>query len=131
MTYDYEEQSSYAVTMKASDATASATIDVTINLTDEDEQPDKPAKPTLAAVSGSATSLTARWTKPGRNGGPDITGYNVEYREGTSGDWETFTHGGTGVARTITGLMASTSYQVRVQALNGETPTPGRTLRTR
>ena len=122
VTYDYEEQSSYAVTMKASDATASATIDVTINLTDEDEQPDKPAKPTLAAVSGSATSLTARWTKPGRNGGPDITGYNVEYREGTSGDWETFTHGGTGVARTITGLMASTSYQVRVQALNGETP---------
>ena len=27
-----------------------------------------------------------------------------------------------GVARTITGLTASTSYQVRVQALNGETP---------
>ena len=122
VTYNYEEQSSYAVTVKASDATASATIAVTINLTDADEQPDKPAKPTLAAVSGSFTSLVASWTEPGLNGGPELTGYNVEYREGTMGDWETFTHGGTGVARTITGLMASTSYQVRVQALNGETP---------
>ena len=123
VTYNYEAtKNSYSVAVKASDGTASATIDVTINLTDEDEQPDTPAKPRLAAVSGSDTSLAARWTKPGRNGGPDISGYNVEYREGTSGDWETFTHGGTGVTRTITGLTASTSYQVRVQALNGETP---------
>ena len=24
----------------------------------------------------------ASWVKPGRNGGPDITGYDVQYREG-------------------------------------------------
>ena len=117
--YNHEETSSYAVTVKASDGTASATIDVAITVTDVDEQPDTPAKPTLAAVS--ATSLTATWVKPGRNGGPDITGYNVNYRVSTATAWETFTHSGAGVTRTITGLTASTSYQVRVQALNGET----------
>ena len=127
VTYDYEATiNSYSVTVTAStvtasDATASATVNVTINVTDEDEQPDKPAKPTLAAVSGSHTSLAARWTKPGRNGGPDITGYRVQYREGTSG-WVNFTHNGAGVTRTITGLTAGTEYQVRVRAFNGETP---------
>ena len=122
VTYNYEEQSSYAVTVKASDGTDSATVDVTINLRDVDEQPDKPAKPTLAAVSGSATSLDASWTEPGRNGGPAITGYEVEYREGTSGNWVNFTHSGAGVTRTITGLRGNTEHQVRVRALNGETP---------
>ncbi|WP_428097661.1 fibronectin type III domain-containing protein [Candidatus Rariloculus sp.] len=120
--YNYEEKSSYTVTVKASDGTASATVDVTINVTDADEQPDKPAKPTLAAVSGSTTSLDVSWTEPGLNGGPDIAGYRVEYREGTSGGWVNVTHNGAGVTRTITGLTASTEYQVQVQALNGETP---------
>ena len=122
VTYDYEEQSSYAVTVKASDGTASVTVDVTINLRDVDEQPDKPAKPTLAAVSGSATRLDASWTEPGRNGGPAITGYEVQYREGTSGNWVNVTHSGAGVTRTITGLRGNTEHQVRVRALNGETP---------
>ena len=117
---DHEAKSSYSVTVKADDGTASDTIAVTITVTDVDEQPATPAKPTLAAVS--ATSLTATWVKPGLNGGPDITGYNVNYRVSTVTAWETFTHSGAGVTSTITGLTASTLYQVRVQALNGETP---------
>ena len=93
VTYDYEAtKNSYEVTVKASDGTASATIDVTITVTDVDEQPDTPAKPTLAAVSGSSTRLVASWTAPGLNGGPEITGYNVEYREGTTGTWVDWTH---------------------------------------
>ena len=122
VTYNYEDQSSYAVTVKVSDGTDSATVDVTINLRDVDEQPDKPAKPTLAAVSGSATSLDASWTEPGRNGGPAITGYEVEYREGRSGTWVNVTHSGAGVTGTIPGLRGNTEHQVRVRALNGETP---------
>ena len=66
MTYDHEDQeSSYSVTVKASDGTASATIDVEITVTDEDEQPDTPAKPTLSAVSGSTTSLDVTWVSRG------------------------------------------------------------------
>ena len=121
VTYNHEAtKNSYSVTVKADDGTASDTIAVTITVTDVDEQTDKPAKPTLAAVS--STSLTATWVKPGLNGGPDITGYNVNYRMSAATAWETFTHSGAGVTRTIDGLTADTEYQVRVQALNGETP---------
>ena len=78
--YNHEAtKNSYSVTVKASDATASATIDVTITVTDVDEQPDKPDKPTVTAVSGSSTSLDVSWNEPGLNGGPAITGYKVQY----------------------------------------------------
>ena len=122
VSYNYEAKNSHAVTVKADDGHGGTdTIAVTINLTDLDEQPAQPEQPTVLATSGSATSLTATWTKPDLRGGPDITGYNVEYRQDTSGSWEDFTHGGTAVTATITGLTASKFYQVRVQAKNGET----------
>ena len=122
VTYNYEEKFGYEMTAKAEDGNGgSATIDVSIALLDDDtEKADTPDKPTLAAVTGSSTSLTATWTKPGLNGGPDITGYAVEYRQ-TGGSWTNFAHSGTGVTTTITGLMANTEYQVRVRASNGET----------
>ena len=100
--------------------TADQTIAVTV--TDADEQSAKPAPPALAAVSGSSTSLTATWTKPGLNGGPDITGYDVQYRAGATGTWSSSTsYGATVTTATITGLTADTSYQVQVLAKNGET----------
>ena len=122
VTYNFEAtKNSYSVTVKASDGTASDTIAVTIDVTDVNEKSAKPDKPTLAAVTGSSTSLTATWTKPGLNGGPDIAGYAVQYREGTTGTWTAFAHTGSGLTTTITGLTADTSYQVRVRAKNGET----------
>ena len=122
VTYNHEAtKNSYSVTVKASDGTASDTIAVTVDVTDVDEKSAKPDKPTLAAVTGSSTSLTATWTKPGLNGGPDIAGYAVQYREGTTGTWTAFAHTGSGLTTTITGLTADTSYQVRVRAKNGET----------
>ena len=123
VSYTYEAQNTYAVTVKADDGFGGTdTVAVTIALNDVDEQPDKPAAPTLEPVSGSTTSLTASWMKPGLNGGPDITGYDVRYRQGTSGGWNDFTHDGTGVTATITGLTADTEYQVQVRAKNEETP---------
>ena len=104
-------------TVTVSDSMASATIDVSITA----EQPDTPAKPTLAAVSGSSTTLTATWVKPDLNDGPDITDYNVQFRQGTSGTWLNFSHPGTAVTTTLTGLTADTPHQARVQAVNGET----------
>ena len=122
VTYNYEAtKNSYSVTVKASDGTASATIAVTIDVTDVNEKSAKPDKPTLAKVTGSSTTLTATWTKPDLNDGPDITGYAVQYREGTTGTWTAFAHTGAALTTTITGLTADTSYQVRVRAKNGET----------
>ena len=121
VTYNFEAtKNSYSVTVKASDGTASATIAVTIDVTDVNEKSAKPDKPTLAAVTGSSTSLTATWTKPDLDGGPDITGYDVAYREGTTGSWEDFAYVTSGLTTTITGLTADTSYQARVRATNDE-----------
>ena len=123
VTYNYEAtKNTYSVTVTADDGNdGTATVAVTINLTDVAEKSAKPAKPTLAAVTGSLTSLNATWTKPGLNGGPEITGYNLQYKLSTASTWSDFAHSGTGVMATITGLTASMSYQVRVQAKNGET----------
>ena len=122
VTYNFEAtQNSYSVTVKASDGTDSATIDVTIDVTDVNEKSAKPDKPTLAMVTGSSTSLTATWTKPDLNGGPEITGYAVQYKVNTATTWEDFAHSGTAVTTTVTGLTADTSYQVQVRAKNGET----------
>ena len=126
--YNHEAtKNSYSVTVKASDATASATIDVTITVTDVDEQPDKPAKPTVTAVSGSSTSLDVSWTEPGLNGGPEIIGYQLQYdsRASPADAWSVavdWPHTGTTTTTTITGLTANTEHRVEVRALNGEIP---------
>ena len=122
VTYNYEaKQNSYEMTAKADDGSGGThTIDVAIALLDDDtEKSAKPAKPTLAAVPGSSTSLAASWSKPDLNGGPDITGYDVQYRQ-TGGSWTNFPHTGTTLTATVTGLTANTEYRVRVQAKNGE-----------
>ena len=123
VTYNHEAtKNSYSVTVKADDGNGGTdTIAVTINVTDVNEKSAKPDKPTLAKVTGSTTSLTATWTKPDLNGGPDITGYDLQYKESTESSWEDFAHTGTAVTTTITGLTADTSYQARVLAKNGET----------
>ena len=120
VTYNYEAKSSYSVRVKASDGTDSATLAVTIRLTDVLEQSARPAKPRLSPLRGSTTSLSARWTPPGLNGGPAITGYDVQYREAPAGGWREWAHDDATVTTTITGLTAGRSYQARVRAKNGE-----------
>ena len=119
---DHETKNTYSVTVTADDGNGGTdTIAVTINVTDVNEKSATPAKPTLAAVDGSSTTLTASWEKPDLDGGPDITGYALQYRAGTAGSWEDFAHGDTAVTTTITGLTADTEYQAQVRAKNGET----------
>ena len=119
---DHETKNTYSVTVTADDGNGGTdTIAVTINVTDVNEKSATPAKPTLAAVDGSSTTLTASWEKPDLDGGPDITGYALQYRAGAAGSWEDFAHGDTAVTTTITGLTADTEYQAQVRAKNGET----------
>ena len=123
---DSGADNTYEVTVQATSGTGTremtATRTFTVTVTDVAEQSAKPDKPTLAAVSGSTTSLTATWTKPDLNGGPDITGYDLQYRAGATGTWSSSTsYGATVTTATITGLTADTSYQARVLAKNGDT----------
>ena len=90
----------------------------TITVTDEDEPPAKPDAPTVTAASH--TSLTATWTKPPNTGKPDINGYDVQYRKGTTGTFTDWPHTGTATSTTITGLEPNTSYEVQVRAKNEE-----------
>ena len=123
VTYDYEVKSSYAVTVTATTGPTkdSASIPVTVNVTDVDEKPATPDAPTVSAPGGSTTTLLATWTAPDLNGGPPLTGYDVQYRQGTSGAWTDWPHTGTATTTTITQLAGGTDYQVRVRAL-GEAP---------
>ena len=123
VTYDYEAKNAYAVTVTATGpSNAGTSISVTINVENVPEKPATPEAPAVSAPDGSSTSLLATWTEPDRNGGPPISGYRVEYRQGTDGVWTDWPHSGTGTTATILGLRPHTEYQVRVQALNGELP---------
>ncbi len=78
-----------------------------------------PAAPTVAAVSGSSTSLAVSWSAPADNGSA-ITSYDLQYREGTTGNFADGPQNVNVTSATIAGLMASTSYQVQVRATNAE-----------
>ena len=116
---DYEAKSSYSVTVTASDEhSGSGSVAVTINVTDVNEPPSAPTG--LSVSAQGATVLRATWVAPGNGGKPDISGYDVQYRQGTSGTWSAHTHSGTAVTADIGSLTANTAYQVRVRAKNDE-----------
>ena len=118
---NHEDRSSYSVTVTANDGTATATATVAIRVTNVNEQPLTPGMPTVETASNSNTRLSVFWTKPGLNGGPEITGYRLRHRVAGVGSWSERTPPGTGRTATIGGLDEDTEYAVQVRALNGET----------
>ena len=116
---DHEAQSSYSVTVAVEDTQgASATIEVTIAVTDENEPPDAPAAPTF--LSATDESLTVSWTAPSTAGRPDITSYDLRYRAGTSSSFTNGPQDITGTTATISGLSPNVAYHVQVRATNDE-----------
>ena len=119
--YDREAKASYAVRVKADDGNSGTdTVAVTITLADAVEIPLAPDMPAVAATSGSTTSLDVRWRAPGNAGRPAITGYKLQYRQGSSGGWTDHAHSGTGTSTTLGSLATDTTYQVQVRALNAD-----------
>ena len=121
---NYEAKSSYSVTVKVNDGTVNATKAVTINVTDVAEPPGTPAAPSVTAKGGTTESLDVSWTAPVNTERPAIDDYNVQYRIGTTGSFTSHSFNGTDRSTTITGLTAGTSYEVQVQAHNGEGDSP-------
>ena len=119
--YNHEAtKNSYSVTVKASDGTDSATIAVTINVTDvSGERPSAPAAPAVSAASVS--SLNVNWSAP-TNAGPAITDYDVQYRTASPPvSWTEIKNTPiTGLSTTIESLAENTSYDVQVRATNDE-----------
>ncbi len=128
---DYEAQPSYTVTVSVSDGkdrtgkaeddpATDASISVTIEVRDVDEPPPAVGTPVVTRPAGSETSLDVTWTAPNMSGKPEITGYDVQYRESDTTAWMPHAFSGTGVETTITRLQESTRYEVQVRARNDE-----------
>ncbi len=81
-----------------------------------------PGAPRSVAVErGGTGELVVTWQAPSSNGGSDITGYRVQWKEAT-GSWDTPADvsetTSTGTSHTITSLSLGTEYSVRVIATN-------------
>ena len=131
--YDFEAQPSYAVTVRVVDGNGGAdTVTVTITVTDVAEPPRAPAAPTVTATPNTTDSLSVSWRAPSNTGRPAIDDYDLQYREGTTGNWDNGPQSVSGTSATIVGLTAArAAYQVQVRATNdeGDGPwsPPGRT----
>ena len=130
---NFETESSYSVTVRVDDGESGtdATQTVGITVMDIDEPPAAPGAPTVVSFDDpntptddeSSTRLKVVWHAP-KNTGPDIIGYEVEYKKSTETAFGTgVDQSGTDTVATITDLDVSTSYQVRVRATNGEADT--------
>ena len=125
---DTEENNTYLVTVSVKDSNGnSATRGVTITVTDVPEEPGAPDAPTVVSTD-TDTDLTTYelkviWYAPD-DIGDAVDGYNVEYKETTETSFVPVTHSGTDTTATITGLEEDTSYQVRVQATDGDDTGP-------
>ena len=121
---DYETQQMHVVTVTASETGPSpetAEITVTVNVTDvcdgATSVPGTPLAPSVLAASNS--SLKATWTAAS---GSCITGYDLQYRQSSNSTWSPPIPAGNNHSRDITGLSASTAYEVQIRARNSEGP---------
>ena len=90
---------------------------IRVRVTDEEEPPEAPAAPAVTA-EGSG-SLKVSWTEP-ENHGPEITDYEVRYREGGEAGYSDGGRQGTGLTVRLSGLKEGTVYEVQVRAVNEE-----------
>ncbi len=90
---------------------------IRVRVTDEEEPPGAVAAPEVRAEG--TDSLTVSWSEP-ENRGPEITGYEVRYREEGEEGYRDGGHEGTGLRLTLTGLEEEALYRVEVRAVNEE-----------
>ena len=111
----------YAVTVEVTSGTGARELTVektfTIRVTDEREPPAVPEAPTFSGET--ADSLAVSWSEPD-NTGPDITDYDVQYREKDRGGFRDGGHQGPGLSLTLSDLDPGTVYEVQVRARNEE-----------
>ena len=90
---------------------------LTVRVTDLREPPGIPEAPTFSGET--AESLIVHWSEPD-NTGPEITDYDVQYREKDTGRFSDGGQEGPGRTLTLSDLKAGTVYEVQVRAKNDE-----------
>ena len=88
-----------------------------VRVTDQQEPPGVPEAPVISGET--VDSLIVSWNEPD-NTGPDITDYDVQYRETGMGRFTGVVHDGPGLSTTISDLEPGTDYEVQVRATNDE-----------
>ncbi len=132
----------YTVRVKVEDREGgSASKEVTISVTDDDEPPTAPGAPRVTATKDTGWSLDVTWNAPRDTGKPPITDYDIQYRKFKAGtpkdNWQLWPHGtdddaaanntdrNAQIERRLPSagedpLEPRTQYEVRVRAKNGE-----------
>ena len=117
--YDHEEKSSYEVRVSASDGEGGTdTIEVAISINNVSEAPEAPGAPRVRA--SGMTALGISWSAPRNAGRPDITGYDLRYRNTAETDWSDGPRGVEETETEVPGLLEDTEYEVQVRAVNAE-----------
>lgn len=115
--YDHEATPRYAFKVTASEPSGgTASIAVTVTVTDVDEPPGMPGAPRTEVAS--PTRLTLVWAAA-ENTGPPIDRYDLEYRAAAHAFADSG-HRGPGTTGEIGGLDRDTRYTFRVRARNAE-----------
>ena len=70
----------------------------------------------LVANATTSSSITISWAAPTSGGSP--TAYTVQYKAGTATAWTTASNTITGTSLVLTGLAASTAYNIQILATN-------------
>ena len=115
------EDNQYAVRVEVKSGAGARELEAeqtfTISVTDEREPPEVPEAPTFSGET--ADSLQVSWKEPD-NTGPEITDYDLQYREKGTGRFTGALHDGPGRTLTLTDLKLGTVYEVQVRATNDE-----------
>ena len=90
---------------------------IRVRVADEEEPPGAPGVPAVTAEGSD--SLKVSWREP-ENRGPEITDYEVRYREGGEAGYSDGGHEGRGLEVRLSGLEEGTVYEVQVRAVNEE-----------
>ncbi len=126
-TIDYETKSSYTGQVTYTVQGQTATIDLTINVTEVEA--GKPGAPTLTRTEFSeptAPALDVTWTAPDTDG-QAITGYKAQYRKKAAAGvdpaaWTAYsgTLGATATTFNLSDLEAGATYEAQVRIVTGD-----------
>ena len=117
--YSYETDTSYAVTVTVVDGNGgSDSIDVTLDVADQDEPPLRPVAPGVNGHSTDEDKLLVTLTRPNNTNRPNISGYRIRLHAPGFGwsvlDW------GTSVNQTVSSAISGARYTVQYRARNNE-----------
>ena len=129
---DSDRDNVYRLMVHASNGRSTGMLlNVAVTVTDAVEKPLKPSAPSVSGTAASTTSLDVTWTAPDNTGRPAISGYDLQYRRGTSGGWTDGPQGVSGKRASFASLDAKSTYQVRVWASNADGDSPWSEVETR